>query len=72
MKVIKSLENRAILLKENTKKMTGQEGGFLNFLIPLMAADLPLVKNVLNSFAKSIINRNLCSRCSHSKSKINK
>ena len=72
MKVIKSLENRAILLKENTKKMTGQEGGFLNFLIPLMAADLPLVKNVLNSFAKSIINRNLCSRCSQSKSKINK
>ena len=35
--------------------MTGQEGGFLNFLIPLMAADLPLVKNVLNSFAKSIL-----------------
>ena len=55
MKVIKSLENRVILLKENTKKMTGQEGGFLNFLIPLMAADLPLVKNVLNSFAKSIL-----------------
>ena len=34
MKVIKSLENRGILLKETTRKITNQ-GGFLNFLRPL-------------------------------------
>ena len=32
MKVIKSLENRGILLKGTTAKITGQEGGFLIFL----------------------------------------
>ena len=32
MKLIKSLENREILLKETVRKITGQEGGFLNFL----------------------------------------
>ena len=36
IKVIKSLENRAISSKETTTKITSQEGGFLNFLIPLM------------------------------------
>ena len=36
MKVIKSLENRGILLKGTTRKITIQEGGFLNFLRPLM------------------------------------
>ena len=38
MKVIKSLENRGILFKGTTKKTTRQEGGFLNFLRPLMTA----------------------------------
>ena len=36
MKVIKSLENRGTLLKGTTRKITSQEGGFLNFLKPLM------------------------------------
>ena len=41
MKVIKSLEKRGILLKGTTTKITSQEGGFLNFLRPLMTAGLP-------------------------------
>ena len=32
MKVIKILEIRGILLKGATRKITSQEGGFLNFL----------------------------------------
>ena len=32
MKVTISLENRGILLKGTTTKITSQEGGFLNFL----------------------------------------
>ena len=46
MKVIKSLENRDILIKGTTRKITGQKGGFLNFLRPLMTAGLPLMKSV--------------------------
>ena len=41
MKLIKSLENRGILLKETTRKNTSQEGGFLNFFRPLMTVGLP-------------------------------
>ena len=44
MKVIKSLENRGILLKGTTSNISIQEGGFLNFLRPLMGASLPLMK----------------------------
>ena len=44
MKVIKSLENRGILIKGTTTKMTSQEGEFLNFLRLLMTAGLPLMK----------------------------
>ena len=55
IKVIKSLENRGFLLKRNTTKITSQEGGFLNFLRPLMAAGLPLMKSVLNPLAKSVL-----------------
>ena len=47
MKVIKSLENRGVLLKRTTRKITSQERGYLNFLIPLMTAGLPLIKGVL-------------------------
>ena len=54
MKVIKSLENRGILLKGTTRKITSQEGGFLNFLRPLMTASLSLMKNVLTPLAKSV------------------
>ena len=38
MKVIKSLGNRGVVLKETTRKITSQEGEFLNFLRPLMTA----------------------------------
>ena len=55
MKVIKSLENRGILLKGTTRKITIQEVGFLSFLRPLMAASLPLVKNVLTPLAKNVL-----------------
>ena len=55
MKVIKSLENRGILLKETTRKITSQEGGFLSFLSPLMTAGLPLMKSVLTRLAKSVL-----------------
>ena len=55
MKVIKSLENRGILLKGNTWKTTGQERGFLNFLRPLITAGLPSMKNVLTTSAKSTL-----------------
>ena len=55
MKVIKSLENTGILLIGTTTKTTSQEGGFLNFLRPLKTASLPLMKNVLNPLAKSVL-----------------
>ena len=55
MKVIKSLENRGILLKGTTRKITNQEGEFLNFLKPLMTAVLPLMENVLAPLAKSVL-----------------
>ena len=47
IKVIKSLENRGILIKGTTRKITSLEGGFLNFLRPLMIAGLPLMTSVL-------------------------
>ena len=47
VKVMKFLENRGILLKGTTRKITSQEGGFLNFLRPLVTAGLPLMKSVL-------------------------
>ena len=55
MKVIKSLENRGILLKGTTRKTTSQEGGFLNFLRPLITAGLPIMKNVLTPLAKIVL-----------------
>ena len=39
MKVIKSLKDRETLLKGTTRKITSQEGRFLNFLRPLMAVN---------------------------------
>ena len=54
IKVIKSLENRRILSKRNTKKITSPDGWVLNFLTPLMTAGLPLMINVLPPLAKSV------------------
>ena len=50
VKVIKSLENREILLKETTTKSSSQERGFLDFLTLLMADALPLMKSVLTTW----------------------
>ena len=55
MKVIKSFENREILIKGTTTKITSQEKGFLNFLRPLITAGLPLIKIVLTSLVKSVL-----------------
>ena len=55
IKVIKSLENRGILLKGTVTKITGQEGGFLNFLRLLMTAGLPLMKIVVTPLAESVL-----------------
>ena len=46
MKIIKSVENRQILQKGTTRKITTQKGGFLNFLRPLMTVGLSLMKIV--------------------------
>ena len=54
VKVISSLENRRLLLKGTTRKITRQEGGFLNFLKPLVLVGSPLIKNVLTPLAKSV------------------
>ena len=54
-KVIKSLENRGILIKGTTKEFTSQEKSFLNFLRPLMTAGFPLMKIVLTLLAKSVL-----------------
>ena len=53
IKVLKSLENRGILLKGTTRNITSQKGGFLNFLRPLMKAGLPLMKSVPTPLAKN-------------------
>ena len=49
MKVITSLEKGA------TRKTTSHGGGFLNFLKPLVAAGLPLMKNLLTPLAKNVL-----------------
>ena len=55
MKVIKSLENRGILLKGTSRKITSQKRGFLNFLRVLMTAGLPLTKSLFENLAKSVL-----------------
>ena len=55
VKVIKSLENRGILLKGTTGKITSPEEEFYNFLQPLITAGLPIMKCVLTPFAKSVL-----------------
>ena len=55
MKVIKSLENRGILLKGTTRKITSQEGGFLSFLRPLMTTGLSFMNNIFTPLAKNVL-----------------
>ena len=54
-KVIKSSENRGVLSKGTTRKITRQEGRFLNFLRSLMTPGLPWMKNVLTPSAKIVL-----------------
>ena len=54
VKVIRSLQNRAVLIRVAYKIITTQEREFLNFLKPLMTSWLPLLKNVLTSSAKNV------------------
>ena len=55
MKVVKSLENREILLKRTTGNIIIHEWAFLNFIRLLMTAGLPLIKSILTSLAKSVL-----------------
>ena len=55
IKVIKSLDNREMLLIGNTAKNNNQEVGFLVCLRTLMTVGLPLMKNVLTPLAKSVL-----------------
>ena len=55
VKLSRSLENRGILLKGTTWENTSQEGGFLNFLRPLMTASWPLMKNAHIPLAKYVL-----------------
>ena len=55
MKVVKSLENRKILLKGTARKIASQVGRFLNFLKSLMTAGLPLMKKILTPLTKKVL-----------------
>ena len=55
IKVIRSLENREILLKGTTDKIVSQKEGLLNFLALLTRVGLPLMKIVLTPLAKSVL-----------------
>ena len=55
MKLIKFLENSGILLERTNRKSSSKKGRFLDFLRPLVSNDLPLMKNVLTSLAKSVL-----------------
>ena len=55
MKVIKSLENREIVLKGTTRKKIDQDERFLNSLGPLMRTGLSLIKNILTPWANCVL-----------------
>ena len=55
IKVIRSLENREILLKGTTDKIISQKEGLFNFLALLTRVGLPLMKIVLTPLAKSVL-----------------
>ena len=56
VKVINALENRGIFLTGTARKITSQEGRFLNFLRLLWTTGLPLMKSILTPLAKSVLN----------------
>ena len=53
VKVVKSLENRAILSRRTSGKIISKEGGLLNFLDSLIKVSLSLIKNVLPLLTKN-------------------
>ena len=55
VKVIRSLQNREILLDGVTRNIISQEGGCLNFFKSLMLVGLPLMENLLTPLAKSVL-----------------
>ena len=55
IKVIRSLENREILLKGTADKIISQKEGLLNILALLTRVGLPLMKIVLTPLAKSVL-----------------
>ena len=55
VKVIRSLQNREILLDGVTRNIISQEGGCLNFFKSLMLVGLPLTENLLTPLAKSVL-----------------
>ena len=44
-KIIKSVENKVILLKGTATKITTQKAGYLNFFRPLTTTNVPLMKS---------------------------
>ena len=52
---MRTIENRGILSKDTTRKITSQEGRLLNFLRSLMLVGLSLTKNFLMSLGRSIL-----------------
>ena len=54
-KAIRSLENKGISLKVTNRKISRQKVHFLEFLIPFTSVRLPLMENVLISFAKNVL-----------------
>ena len=52
IKVIRSLENKRIVLKRTTNKIINQKGKFSCFLRLLMTTGLPIMENVLTPLAK--------------------
>ena len=55
IKVVKSIENRGIFLKETTGKTISQKAGLFRFLGSLMKVYLPLMTHVLTPLAKIVL-----------------
>ena len=67
--LIRFLENREILLKQITRKIS-QKGGLPNFPAPLTRVGLPLMKLLLSFFSYHRNSSSVSSRCSHSGQKL--
>ena len=55
IQVIRSFENRGILIKGTTRNITSREEGFLIFFRPLVTPSLPLMKSLLTPQIKSAL-----------------